>query len=396
MLDLGLRVGYVSTYPPRACGIASYTRDLARAMFMRGKVYQTLIVAINEPRGNRYSDHNVRCTIDPHERESYISAANFLNGADVDVVNLQHEYGIFGGEWGEYVLDLCKNLKKPLVSTFHTVLRSPPKKAREVTLELAEMSSAVIVTIESAARLLEKRLRVNPDKIKVVRHGTALPDRMRNEYAKRQLGLGKRTVLATFGLISSGKGIEYAIEALSHLVRERPDLLYLVIGETHPEVRRHEGEAYREKLVSLTGRLRLERHVRFIDCYVRDEELSLYLQAVDIYLAPYLGKDQVSSGTLTLALGHGKAVISTPTTFAKEVLSGNRGLFCKFGNARSLAECVERILGDSRLRRELEANAFKYGQEVGWTRVADQYGDILRSAIGTRRTVAEATEISET
>ncbi len=363
---------------------------------MCGHVDRNLIVAVNEPHGNRYSDPSVKYTIEQHDLETYVSAANFLNEADIDVVNLQHEYGIFGGEWGEYVLDLCRNLKKPLVSTFHTVLRKPPEKARKISCELAESSSTVVVMIESAARLLEKHFDVDPDKIRVIRHGTPLPDRVRNQYAKRHLGLQKRTVLATCGLLSSGKGIEYAIESLSYLVKERPDILYLVTGETHPEVRRHEGEAYRDKLISLTQRLKLDRHVRFIDRYLREDELSLYLQGVDIYVAPYLGKDQVSSGTLTLALGHGKAVVATPSLFAREVLSNNRGLFCKFANARSIAECVERILGDQQLRRELEANAFKYGQEVGWTRVADQYGDVFRSAMQLPRTVDETAAVSET
>ncbi len=395
MRDFRPHVGYVSTYPPRACGIATYTRDLARALLMRDQIGRYLVVAINEENGNQYSDSRVNFTIGQHERANYLTAADFLNHSNVDVVNIQHEYGIFGGEWGEYILDLCRNLEKPIITTFHTVLRNPPDKARRIMTELAELSEAVIVTIESAARLLEKYLGLSSDKVRVVRHGAALPERGRNEYAKRFLSLQKRTVLATLGLISSGKGIEYAIKSLPYLVKERPDLLYLVIGETHPEVRRHEGEAYREKLTSLTSRLHLERNVHFVDRYLPEDELSVYLQAVDIYLAPYLGKDQVSSGTLTLALGHGKAIVSTPSLFSKEELANNRGLFCKFANARSIAECVERILSDARLRRRLETNAFNYGQEVGWTKVADQYGDIFRSAIGIPGTINETAEISE-
>ncbi len=394
-MDLRPNVGYVSTYPPRACGIATYTRDLARALLMRRQIGRHLFVAINEEDGNRYSDPNVRFEINQHERADYIAAADFLNQSDVDVVNLQHEYGIYGGDWGEYVLDLCKNLEKPLVTTLHTVLLHPREKARRIISEIAELSETVIVTIESAARILQKRFGLDSTKIRVVRHGAALPERGRGEYAKRYLGLQKRTLLATFGLISSGKGIEYAIKSLSYLVKERPELLYLVIGETHPEVRRHEGEAYREKLIAVTRRLKLERNVRFIDRYVRDDELSLYLQAVDIYLAPYLGKDQVSSGTITLALGHGKAIVATPSLFVKEELANHRGLFCKFADARSMAECVARILDDTKLWGELASNAYAYGQEVGWTKVADQYGDILRSAIGIPRTVNETAAISE-
>ncbi len=311
-MDLQPHVGYVSTYPPRACGIATYTRDLARALLMRGRISRYLIVAINEEDGNQYSDPNVRFTIDQHERAHYLAAADFLNQSDVDVVNIQHEYGIYGGEWGEYVLELCRNLEKPVITTFHTVLRNPPEKARRIRSELAELSETAIVTIESAAKLLKKRIGPNEEKIRVVRHGAALPERGHNEYAKRYLGLQRNTVLATCGLMSSGKGIEYAIKSLSYLVRQRPDLLYMVIGETHPVVRRHEGEAYREKLTSLTKRLHLERNVRFVDRYLRDDELSLHLHAADIYVAPYLGKDQVSSGTLTLRLGMERRLLQRP------------------------------------------------------------------------------------
>lgn len=396
MLELGGSIAHVSTYPPRECGIATFTRDLARALMMRGHAKRSLIVAINERNGNLYSDPNVKFTIDQHDLETYDSAAEFLNESDVDVVSIQHEYGIFGGEWGEYILQLCRKTEKPFVCTFHTVLSKPPDKARFVLREIAEMSDSVIVTIESAANLLKEVYGVEQSKINVVRHGTALPDRVRNRYAKRHLRFQDRTVLATSGLISPGKGIEYAIKSLFYLVKERPDLLYLVLGETHPEVRRHEGEAYREKLIAMTKRLKLERHVRFIDSYLRDDQLSLYLQAVDIYLAPYLGKEQVSSGTVTLALGHGKAVVSTPTIFAKEVLSGDRGLLCKFADARSIAACVERILSEPQLRKRLEANAFKYGLGVGWTKVADQYGEIFRSAMQPRGALSKAITISET
>jgi glycosyltransferase involved in cell wall biosynthesis len=386
------RVAYVSTYPPRECGIATFTRDLAQAVLMRGHANGNIVVAIEDD-ANR--NNNTSRTIDQHNRRSYFSAADFLNESAIDVVSLQHEFGIFGGEWGEYVLDLCRNVEKPIVTTFHTVLRNPPEKARQIVREICKMSSAVVVTIESAARLLEKRFGVSADKIMVIRHGAALPDRRRKAYAKQFLAVRGRTVLATFGLISPGKGIEFAIKSLTYMVKERPDLLYLVIGETHPEVRKHEGEAYREKLVSLARRLGLEQNVQFVNRYLREEELSLYLQAVDVYIAPYLGRDQVSSGTLTLALGYGKAVVATSTTFAKEILSNERGLCCRFADARSIAECVERILSDSRLRHRLEENARQYGQDVGWAKVGDEYGNLFRSAIRVRGTLSEVVAVSE-
>jgi glycosyltransferase involved in cell wall biosynthesis len=387
------RIGCVSTYPPRACGIATFTRDLTRAMLIRGQIDRAVVVPI-EDNGTRYPASITR-TIDQHNRRSYISAANFLNESDIDLVSLQHEFGIFGGEWGEYVLDLCRNIDLPLVTTFHTALRNPSGKTREIVREISQTSKAVVVTITSAADMLEKHFGVDREKIVVIQHGAALPDRVRKEYAKRQLGIPARTVLATYGLISSGKGIEFAIKSLPYLVKERPDILYLVIGETHPEVLKHEGEAYREKLTSLAKELGVIRNVHFVNHYLQEDELSLYLQATDIYLAPYLGREQVSSGTITLALAYGKAIVSTPTIFAKETLGHERGLFCKFADASSIAKCVERILDDLGLRHELERNAAKYGQAVGWTRVADKYGDIFRSAVSTQRTIAQAATVTE-
>jgi len=374
------RIGFIATYPPRECGIATYTRNLSLALLMRGHVKENVIVAINEAGGNAYSEKNVQFMIDQHDRSSYLDAADFLNNTGVDVVSLQHEYGIFGGDWGEYVLDLCAQLNMPIVTTFHTVLPDPPERAREVLLQLAEMSAVGVVIIESAAKFLEEQSTLSPDRIRVIRHGATIPERVWDQYAKKELNLDNRTVLGTVGLMSEGKGIEYAIRALPYLIKEHPDILYLVIGETHPEVRKHEGEAYREKLIGLAERLGVTAHVRFIDTFLPEDTLSRYVQAIDVYVAPYLGLDQVSSGTITLALSHGKAIVSTPTIFAREILARGRGLICNVGDSKSVADCVDRIITDTRLRRRLEANAFKYGREVGWTKVADEYADAFRLA----------------
>lgn len=375
-----LSVGYVSTYPPRECGIATFTRDLARAILFSGHAdYNIIVPVVND--SQPLLGLSEREVIRQYDRRSYVSAAGLLNEARVDIVSLQHEFGIYGGEWGEYVLDLCRNLEAPLITTFHTVLSSPVEKAVDVTQEIAKLSERVVVLVEPAAKFLTDLYGVEPQKIDVIHHGAVVPTRIHQGYARRKLHLQNRTILITTGFVSPGKGIEYAIAALPYLIQGHPDLLYLVIGETHPEVRRREGEAYRTKLVELVRELKVERHVRFVDRYVADEELSSFQQASDIYVAPYLGREQVSSGTITLALTHGKAVISTPTVFANEVLSNDRGLFCGFKDPRSIADCVHQILSDLQLRRRLEANAFKYGQELGWSRVADQYGDVFRSAI---------------
>ena len=281
-MNIQPRIAYVSTYPPRACGLATYTRDLSRALILIGQIARNLILPIeNDTARDQENSH----TIAQHKRESYASAATFLNESDVDVVSLQHEFGIFGGKYGEYVLDLCRNLRIPLVTTFHTVLRDPPTGLRQIVQEISAISSRVVVTIESAAKILEKHFDVDADKIVVIPHGVCLPDCVHQGYAKRQLRLRGRTILTTHGLISSGKGIEFAIESLSYLVKERPNLLYLIMGKTHPQVQKYEGEAYRYKLIALAEKLGVTRNVRFVNHYLRDDDLSLLIQAIDIYIA---------------------------------------------------------------------------------------------------------------
>jgi glycosyltransferase involved in cell wall biosynthesis len=385
-----LSVGYVSTYPPRACGIATFTRDLAQALIVRRRVQRSVVVSIeSDAQGSKEN------TINQYDRRSYVAAAGFLNESNLDVVSLQHEFGIFGGEWGDYVLDLCRNLEVPFITTFHSVLMEPNAKTLGIVSEISRLSSRVVVTLDSAKSLLRDMYRVDPEKIVVIPHGAIVPD-VRRTYARRHLHLRNRTVLATAGLINPGKGIEYAIESLPYLVKEWPDVIYLVIGETHPEVRKREGEAYRNKLLAMVKRLKLERNVRFVNAYLPETDLSLHMQATDIYLAPYVGRDQVSSGTITFALTHGRPVVSTPTVFAEEALSNGRGLLCEFADEYSIAKCVRRILRDPKLRRRLEANAFKYGQELGWANVADEYANVFRSAKRLEGVVTETSRISET
>jgi len=387
-----LSVGYVSTYPPRACGIATFTRDLAQALIVRRQVQRTVILPVeNDP-----SRISTESAIGQYDRTSYIVGAGFLNQANLDVISLQHEFGIFGGEWGEYVLDLCRNLEAPFIATFHSVVMNPNEKALEIVREISHLSANVIVTLESAKKLLEDDYGVASEKIRVIPHGAHVPDERRRSYARQHLHLRNRMVLATTGLINPGKGIEYSIKSLSYLVKDWPSILYLIIGETHPEVKKREGEAYRNKLVQMINELKLEKNVRLVNQYLPESELSLYMQATDVYIAPYVGRDQVSSGTITFALTHGKPVVSTPTIFAEEALSNGRGLLCAFRDEYSIAKCVRRILSDSKLRHRLEANAFKYGRKLTWARVADEYADVFRSARRLEGTVTETSKISET
>ena len=361
-------------------------------MIVRRRVQHTVVVPVE----NGPSPASNGKIIDQHDRSSYLAGADFLNESNLDAVSIQHEFGIFGGECGEYILDLCRNLESPFITTFHSVIMKPNQKTLEVVREISHMSMNVVVTLESAKKLLKEDYGVAREKIRVIPHGATIPEQRKRSYARQRLHLRNRTVLMTTGLINPGKGKEHAITSLSNLLKQWPNILYLVIGQTHPEVRKREGETYRNKLKALVKRLKLDRNVRFVDEYLPTTELSLYMQAADIYIAPYVGRDQVSSGTITFALTHGKAIVSTPTIFADEALSHGRGLLCNFGDEYSIAKCIQRILGDRKLRRGLEANASKYGQNLAWGKVADEYANLFRFAKRLPAPVTKTSRPSET
>lgn len=377
----------MSTYPPRECGIGTFTRDLAEALARNDAVGKNYVVAVDEEAASRKYDSTVKFILKQDDQESYRAAAEFLNDSKADVINLQHEYGIFGGDWGEHVLELAGSLRKPLVTTMHTVLSNPSPKALQVTRDLAAKSKYLVVAVKKAANYLERIYDVPAKKIKIIHHGAPQVRRKHKEGWKKFLGIEDRLVLSTFGLINPGKGIEYAIEALGNLVPEYPGLLYLVIGETHPEVKKRFGESYREKLQGMLRELRLGKNVRFIDKFLSEDELDAYMQATDIYLAPYLGKEQISSGTLTRALSYGKAIISTPTVFALEILANHRGMFCEFQDTASIADCVRKLLANPEMKQRLENNAFKYGRGMEWNEIARQYGSLLSKASGIKEAI---------
>lgn len=368
-------IAHVSTYPPRECGIAIYTKDLVESL--GSDRFAHLVLAIDDKRPSYRYSHPVGFVINADIRSDYIRAVDFLNESRASVVSLQHEYGIFGGDWGRYVLDLSSALEKPLVTTFHTVLRDPPKLAKEILSELASKSKYVVVTLRKAAQLLTDAYDVQESKVKVIPHGASLAAQRDPSVEKKRLGLSGRRIMSTVGFVSPAKGIRYGIRALKSLVKEYPDIVYIVVGETHPTLRRHEGEAYRKMLLDLTTDLGLTKHIAFVNRFVSERELAMYLNIADVYVAPYQGRDQVSCGTLTLAMASGKAIVATPTPFAKETLTPNRGLFCEFNDARSIARQVHRILSNPSLKRTLEVRAKQYGKRVGWEQTAEKYAELF-------------------
>ncbi len=339
-------------------------------------------MAINQKGGNYDYEKRVKIRIDRENKEDYIQLAENINSSSIELVNLQHEFGLFGGECGEYLKYFLENLKKPLVTTLHTVLPDFNPKSLDVLKSITRASAATVVISNSAIEMLRKQ-EVNCKNIKVIPHGCPNIEFIDTTIAKSTLGLENRLVVSTFGLISCGKGVEYAIRALAKVVEKEPDILYLIIGQTHPEVKKTEGEKYRNSLQQLVYELGLERNARFINKYLSKLELINFLQASDIYLTPYISPYQISSGALTYAAGAGKAIVSTPYFHAKDLLANNRGLFCKFKDSISLAESISKLL-DDKTRKVMQKKLYRYSRRFLWTNVAQQYVELFNKTIKER------------
>ncbi len=368
---------FLSSYPPRECGIATFTKDVVDS-FDRAFATRSDIVAIDEPGGEaRRHGAEVVARLPEQDRFGYAAIARFINEHPAELLNIQHEYGLFGGERGEWLVDLMQAVDKPIVLTLHTVLPEPDQTMLRVTRELCASASKVVTLSETGRELLENTYGINHERLLVIHHGVPDVPFSSTDAAKASFGIGQRLVISTFGLINRGKGLEFAIEAMRAVVRRHPEALYLVLGQTHPVVRRREGESYRESLLQLVRDSGLQHNVQLIDKYLDYDELVAYLQATDIYLTPYLNPVQIVSGTLAYAVGCGKAIVSTPYLYAKEVLAHNRGFLCDFKDSASIAGHLRLLLGDSSLRRATERRAYRFGRQMTWPHVAHEYGRLF-------------------
>jgi len=377
------RVAFVGSFPPRQCGIATFTCDLVTAIEETTR-QRASVVALNDRSDGYAYDEHVCLQIDKSKLDDYVAAAQQLARMPVDVINVQHEYGLFGGEWGEYLLSFYEHASQPIVTTLHSVLSNPGPTLRRVTRALAERSARIVVLAEAATAILVNDYGVPRAKIKLIPHGipNVTQPEQRHAHAKMHLGYEDRTLLATFGLISPNKGLEYALHALPRLVKERPDLLYMIIGQTHPGVRAGAGETYRSHLQTIVRDLHLEPNVTFVDRYLSLNQLLEYVLATDIYVIPYLNPDQIVSGTLAYALGCGKAVVSTPFIHAREVLAQGRGLLTPFCDSAAMGVAIRRLLSEPALRQDLERRAYAASRSWIWPEVARQYTITYQEAIG--------------
>jgi glycosyltransferase involved in cell wall biosynthesis len=370
------RTAFISTYSPHRCGIATFTFDLATAVGERE------IVALDPAGEPGPYPSEVRHSIRRDVRSDYVAVAQALNYCGVDAVSIQHEYGIWGGNDGAYVLDFVRALRVPAVATLHTVLRKPSMSQRWILTELIRATAATVVMSQTAAALLIRNYDVEPSRIKIVAHGVPNLPLVAPDSMKPRLGLNGRTAILSFGLLGPGKGYESVIAAMPAVVEAVPDAAYVILGATHPDLIHREGEAYRRSLEATAAALGVTDHVLFVDRFVGQEELGQWLQAADVFVTPYPNLDQIVSGTLSYAMGAGKAIVSTPYAYAFEQLANGRGRLFPAGNADALAGTLIDLLRDPELRASLGRRAYEYSRGMVWSEVGAEYRRVFARAAG--------------
>lgn len=383
--QVGLRrIAVIGDYLPRQCGIATFTTDLCESLASQFPATEIWAVPVNDiEEGYDYPDR-VRFEIMENDLRSYQRAADFLNINEVDLVSVQHEYGIYGGPAGSHLLALLRELRMPIVTTLHTVLKEPDPQQLRVFTELVELSDRVVVMANKAVEFLVDIFKVPREKIDMIHHGIPDTPFVDPNFYKDQFGVEGKEVLLTFGLLSPGKGIEYVIRALPEIVKEFPNVVYIVLGATHPHILRREGEAYRMSLQRLAAELGVEKHVLFYNQFVSTQELVEFIGAADIYLTPYLNEKQITSGTLAYTVGMGKAVISTPYWYAQELLADGRGILVPFRDSKAIAESVIWLLQNEAERHAMRKRAYLFGREMIWPKVASRYMESFRLAVEER------------
>jgi glycosyltransferase involved in cell wall biosynthesis len=367
------KIAFVGDHLPRKCGIATFTSDLLAAVAAAHPQSQCFCVSVNDIKGGYDYPEVVRFEIDEQDLSSYLRAADFLNISNVDIVCLQHEFGIFGGPAGGHILAFLRELRMPVVTTLHTILREPRADQRRVMQELISLSTRLVVMVERGRQMLQDIYHAPPAKIDLIAHGIPDVGFVDPTYFKDQFGVEGKVVLLTFGLLAPNKGIEYMLNALPRILTEFPDVVYIVLGATHPNELREHGEAYRVSLEILAKKNKVEKNVIFYNDFVDLENLKAFIGAADLYITPYLNEAQITSGTLAYTFGAGKAVISTPYWHAAELLAEDRGVLVPFGDAPAIAREVVGLLRDDTRRHAMRKNAYRIGREMVWSNVAQLY-----------------------
>lgn len=367
------KIAFVGNHLPRKCGIATFTSDLLAAVATAYPQSECFCVSVNDRKeGYDYPD-GVRFELDEQDLSSYLRAADFLNISNVDIVCLQHEFGIFGGSAGGHILAFLRELRMPVVTTLHTVLREPRADQRRVMQEVISLSTRVVVMAERGRQMLQEIYAAPAAKIDLIAHGIPDVSFVDPTYFKDQFGVDGKTVVLTFGLLSPNKGIEHVLNALPAILAEFPDVVYIVLGATHPNELREHGEAYRVSLEMLAKKNRVEKSVIFYNDFVDLESLTQFIGAADLYITPYLNEAQITSGTLAYTFGAGKAIVSTPYWHAAELLADDRGVLVPFADSGAISREVTALLRDDPRRHAMRKHAYRLGRDMTWSNVAQHY-----------------------
>lgn len=363
-----MKVHILSTYVPAKCGIAEYAGDLTKALENEG--IEVEVIAVDQGIEHLIYPNNVKYVIKRNNPRDYLKAAEYVNSEDPDVVLIQHEYGIFGGKWGCYLLRFMEKVNAPIVTTLHTVIPPIDDFMDEVTHRILGLTNVITVMSRGSLRVLYECYDVDECDIRIVPHGVRFIPAEEKNHIKAKLGISNRFVMSTIGFLSPNKGIEYAIMALPKIKRHVDNIIYLVVGTSHPKQKKLYGDSYYEKLVGLANDLNLKDQILFIKSFPEKESYIKYIVASDVIVLPYLDEMQASSGFLAHALTYGKAIISTPFIHARDLLSNGHGLLCKFKDPDSIAESVIKLAKDPGLRTKMEAKALRYGLRFKWENVA--------------------------
>jgi glycosyltransferase involved in cell wall biosynthesis len=383
-------IAFIGNYVPRQCGIATFTTDLVESISSVEPDIESWVLAMNDkPDGYRYPE-KVRFAINQDRIADYKLAAEFINMHETDFVCVQHEYGIFGGTAGSHLLKLLSEVHKPVVTTLHTVLKEPSKENREVLLKLAELSDKLVVMSHKAVGFLNEIYGIPAEKINFIPHGIPDIPFIDPNYYKDQFGVEGNKVLLTFGLLSPNKGLETMLRALPRVIKKHPDVIYIILGATHPHVVKSSGEGYRNSFKKLAQELNITDHVVFKNRFVAGKKLCEFLGAADLYITPYLDEAQITSGTLAYAMGAGKAVISTPYWYATEMLAEARGRLVPFKDDRAIAEQIIALLDNDIERNAIRKQAYSFSRNAVWKEVAKQYLEVFNEVVDNRSIVPNA------
>ncbi|WP_372725412.1 glycosyltransferase family 4 protein [Novipirellula sp.] len=373
------KIAFIGDYLPRKCGIATFTHDL-RSSIAKTSAAECIVVPMDDIPGGYLYDNEVQFQVVEQDIEDYRAAADFLNFSNVDIVCLQHEFGIYGGPCGSHVLALLQDLRMPVVTTLHTVLSEPSQTQRAVMTQLVRLSTRLVVMTERSRQTLINIYSVDADQVDLIAHGIPNAPDTDQQILKEQFNVKNKAVALTFGLLSPGKGIEYVLRAIPEVVVRFPDFIYLVLGATHPNLIREQGERYRISLERMAKELGISKHVSFYNRFVELEELTEFLGAADLYITPYLNVQQAVSGTLAYAFGCGQAVISTPYWHAEELLADGRGVLVPFADSAAIAREIIGLLGDDDRRMAMRAEARRLGRSMTWDHISQSYLASFRRA----------------